>query len=110
MNFASVLFLLAAVIIGLTLLLYILKNKNTPKALVFSHGFFATLGLLALIVYALFHQIQLLMPAAIFVVAAMGGLILAWRDLIGLSLPKSLAIGHGLIALLGIIVLFCYML
>ncbi|MDF2867651.1 MAG: hypothetical protein K0S11_1121 [Gammaproteobacteria bacterium] len=105
MNKISILFLSAAAPLGLTLLLYVLKNKNTPKALVFSHGLLATLGLLALVIYALVRNTQLLTPALLLLLAAVGGFMLAWRDLLGLSVPKWLAAGHGIIALIGVALL-----
>lgn len=105
MNIASILLFMAAALLGLTLLLYVLKNKNTPKALVLSHGFFATLGLVILVIYALKYDSDLLSVAFIFVLAAIGGFTLAIRDLLGLSVPKWLAVGHGVIAMMGVILL-----
>ncbi len=102
MNIVSVLFFCAAALLGITLLFYVLKNKNTPKALVLSHGFFASLGLLLLIIYALWQNIDLVGVAILFIVAATGGFILSIRDLLGQSVPKWLAIGHGIIALIGV--------
>lgn len=105
MKSVSILFLLAAILLGLTLLLYVLNNKHTPKALVLSHGFFAAIGLLAVVIYGLISHVSIFMPAFILVTAALGGFILAWRDLVGLSVPKWLAVGHGLMALAGVALL-----
>jgi divalent metal cation (Fe/Co/Zn/Cd) transporter len=108
MNIVSILFFLAAALLGITLLFYLFKNKNTPKAFVLSHGFLATLGLLALVVYAIQQDLSLLSVALVFLLAAMGGIYLSIRDLLGLSVPKWLAIGHGIIALVGVVLFFVY--
>jgi hypothetical protein len=105
MNIASILLLIAAALLGLTLLFYVLKNKNTPKAFVLSHGFFATLGLIVLVIYALKYDSDLLTVALIFFLAAIGGFTLAVRDLLGLSVPKWLAVGHGIVAMMGVVLL-----
>lgn len=105
MNKVSILFLSAATLLGMTLLLYVLKNKNTPKALVLNHGLLATLGLLSLVIYAWIYNTKLLTPALFFLLAALGGFLLAWRDWLGLSIPKWLAVGHGFLALVGMVLL-----
>lgn len=102
MSLISLLFLIAAALLGLTLLIYILKNKHTPKAFLLSHGFLATAGLLLLIIDALANQIELLYPAILLAIAALGGFVLGIRDLLGLSVPKWFAISHGTIALIGL--------
>jgi FtsH-binding integral membrane protein len=105
MDIVSVLFFCAAALLGITLLIYVMRNKNTPKALVFSHGFFATVGLLLLIIFALLQNTNLLGVAILFIAAAAGGFILSVRDLLGKPIPKWLAIGHGVLALLGVVLL-----
>jgi hypothetical protein len=44
----------------------------------------------------------------LFVMAALGGLVLIYRDMTGKSIPKWLAVGHGLIAVAGFIFLLIY--
>jgi len=104
---AIVCFALAA-ILGLYLLSFVLRNKNTPKGIAFIHGPVASVGLILLIIYAFFHSPSPIVSIVLFVLAALGGLMLIYRDLTGKSVPKWLAIGHGLIAVTGFIFLIVF--
>lgn len=104
---AIVCFALAA-ILGLYLLSFVLQNKNTPKGIAFIHGPVAVVGLILLIIYAFFNSPSPIVSIVLFVLAAMGGLMLIYRDLTGKSVPKWLAIGHGLIAVAAFIFLIAF--
>lgn len=97
---ALALFAIAAML-GLYLLSFILKNKNTPKKIAFTHGPVAILGLIILYVYALRYDPAPIISIVIFTFAALGGLMIIYKDLTGRPIPKGLAIGHGLTALVG---------
>ena len=101
-----ILFLFAA-LLGIFLLSYLLRNKNTPKGVALIHGFIAAAGLVLLIISA-FSYHPPLTSIFLFFAAAMGGFILMYRDLTGKTLPKWLALGHGSIALLGFVVLLIF--
>ena len=91
-------------IIGMYLLALVLQKKETPKFVAFIHGAFVASALILLIIYNSEHP-GLMESIVLFVVAAVGGLTMIIRDLTGKSLPKWLAVGHGLIAVAGFIFL-----
>lgn len=101
--FSIALFALGA-IIGMYLLTLVLQKKETPKFVALIHGAFVVIALILLIIYNSQNP-GLIEAIVLFVVAALGGLILITRDLTGKPLPKWLAIGHGLIAVAGFIFL-----
>ena len=87
-----------AAILGIILISYVLRNKPTPKGLAFIHGPIAAIGILLLIFYSFFNSPTPIESLILFIIAALGGFILIFRDLTGKSIPKWLAIIHGLIA------------
>src|SRR4051812_37188334 len=91
------LFALAA-IFGATLLSYVLRSKETPKGVAIVHGLFAATALVLLVVYVFDNKPGPMESAILFVIAALGGFVLIARDLSGKSIPKWLAVVHGLIA------------
>jgi hypothetical protein len=95
-------------LIGLYLLTLVLQKKETPKMAAFVHGIFVAIALILLIVYGINHPPTPIESIVLFVLAALGGLVLIFRDLTGKSLPKWLALGHGLIAIAGFIFLLVY--
>src|SRR5215204_3425216 len=101
MIWAAIGFFALAAILGMILLSYILKNKNTPKGVAFTHGFMAAMGIILLLIYSFMHRPRPLESLILFIIAATGGLMLIYRDITGKSLPKWFAITHGLIAILG---------
>jgi hypothetical protein len=95
-------------LIGLYLLALVLQNKETPKMVAFVHGIFVAVALILLIVYGLNHPPTPVESIVLFILAALGGLVLIVRDLVGKSIPKWLAVGHGVIAIVGFIFLLVY--
>jgi hypothetical protein len=91
-------------IIGLYLLALVLQKKETPKFVAFIHGAFVATALVLLIIYNSKHP-GLTESVVLFLIAATGGLVLITRDLTGKSLPRWLALAHGLIAVIGFIFL-----
>lgn len=104
---AILLFTLAA-LLGIYLLSFILQNKNTPKGVAFTHGPLAALGLIILIVYAIMYKPAPYVSIIIFILAALGGIMLIYRDITGKTLPKWMAVGHGLVAIVGFIFLISF--
>jgi hypothetical protein len=94
-------------LIGMYLLALVLQKKETPKFVAFIHGAFVALALILLIVYNSNHPGPI-ESIVLFVIAALGGFVLITRDLTGRSIPKWLAVGHGLIAAVGFIFLLVY--
>lgn len=100
-----ILFGLAA-ILGLVLITKVLKDRETPKPVVYSHGAAAAAGLVLLILAYINRGGSLLMISVLlFVVAALGGFILFGRDLTGKGIPKWLAVVHALAAVSGFVLL-----
>ena len=98
------LFLLTA-ILGITLISYVLLNKNTPKGLAIIHAGFAATALVLLIIYAFFRAPTPIESIVLFVIAALLGFILFYKDLTKRKPPKVLAIIHGCTAILGFVFL-----
>lgn len=100
-----VLFVIVA-LLGVYLLTAVLRNKETRKGVAFIHGPLAAVGLVALIYLAYHtHQKNLTTAAVVFAIAAVGGFTLMIMDLSGRKPPKWLALLHGLIAVIGFIIL-----
>ena len=95
-------------ILGMYLLSLVLRNKTTPKGVSFMHGLFAFTALILLSVYVFGNSPGPTSSLIVFAVAAMGGFILIYRDITGKSIPKWLAIGHGLIAVTGFALLLLF--
>jgi hypothetical protein len=95
-------------LLGMYLLALVMQKKETPKAVAFIHGAFAVAALILLLYYTSQDGPGPTESIVLFIVAALGGITLIIRDLMGLSLPKWLAVGHGLIAVTGFIFLLIY--
>lgn len=108
MLMTAILFFTLAALIGLYLLSFVLENKGTPKGFAFAHGGLAATGLIILIIYAFIHQSSPMVSIVLFVLAALGGIILILRDLGGKSVPKWMAVGHGFVAITGFIFLIIF--
>lgn len=95
-------------LLGMYLLTLVLQNKETPKFVAFIHGLFVAVALVMLIVYTTKNGPGPVESLVLFVMAALGGFILIYRDLTGKSIPKWLAVGHGLLAVAGFVFLLVY--
>ena len=105
---AIALFALSA-ILGLSILIKWLTNKSASKAVIWSHGLVAAIGLVILIVYAIqnpanYPQISLIL----FAVAAIGGFYMFFRDLKKKNSPLSVAFIHALLAVGGFVMLLFF--
>ncbi|KTD11299.1 hypothetical protein [Legionella jamestowniensis] len=103
----AIIFFSLAAILGIYLLSYVLTEKNTPKGVALIHGAAASVGLVLLIIYSLLYQTPVA-SLLVFILAALGGLYLFYRDITGKEIPKFLAIGHGSIAVIGFILLLIF--
>lgn len=98
-----ILFALAAVF-GLIILKNWLTAQNTAKGTVYTHGVFAALGLVLLIVYYFQNEAKTLRTSIVlFLIAAIAGFYMFFRDLKGKMSPTWLAIVHGLVAVAGFV-------
>ena len=100
-----VLFALAAVV-GLIILKNWLTGQNTSRAIIYTHGIFAALGLVLLIVYYFQNGAKSVQTSIIlFLIAAIAGFYMFFRDLKGIMSPTWLAIVHGLVAVAGFVLI-----
>jgi hypothetical protein len=105
---AAIAFFSLAALLGAFLLVFVLKDKETPKAVVISHGLLAATGLVLLVVYVFNHRPGPVEALILFVLAATGGFIMAYRDFTGKKVPKWLAVAHGMLAVTGFVVLLFF--
>ena len=91
-------------IVGMYLLTLVLRKRETPNFVLFVHGVFVVTALILLITYAR-EAPGFLETIVIFILAAIGGLVMLVRDLSHKPFPRWLAVAHGLIAIIGFVFL-----
>ena len=95
-----------AAIIGLVILKNWLTSANTSRTVVYAHGIVAAVALVLLLVQVLRNPANNLRTSLIlFVIAALGGFYMFFRDLKGKFSPIWLAVTHALLAVGGFVVL-----
>jgi hypothetical protein len=97
-----------AALIGVYLISFVLQKKETPKAVAITHGLLAATALVLVIIHTVNTGADLIQVIVLFVITALGGIVLFARDIMGKSLPKGLAIVHGLLAVTSFIFLLVY--
>ena len=95
-------------IVGMYLLSLIMRNKETPKAVTIIHGLFAVLAVVLLVIYCFANHTGPLVSIVIFIIAAVAGVIVNYKDITGKKVPKWLAITHGLVAVIGFAFLLAF--
>jgi hypothetical protein len=99
------LFALAA-IVGIIILKNWLTSSKTSRAVIYTHGIFAAIALVLLIVYTLRNPGESLKASiTLFVAAALVGFYMFFQDLRGKFSPTWLAVAHGLVAVAGFVFL-----
>ena len=106
--YASIGFFALAALLGMYLLSFVLKGKETPKAIVFTHGPMAAIGIILLLVYMSKGGPKPTESLILFVLAALGGAFMFYRDISNKPIPKILAVGHGLLAVSGFVLLLLF--
>lgn len=105
----SAIFIFAlAALLGLYLLSFVLRKKDTPKGVAFTHGPLGAIGIVILLIYSVLYTPKPIVSLIIFIIAALGGFVLIYRDLTGKTLPRWLAITHGSIAVIGFLTLLIF--
>ena len=102
-----VLFAVAAVF-GLTIIVPLLQGKPTPKPSVFIHGPVAAVALVLLIIYAVNNTGGPIASIVIFIIAALGGIILFTNDMRQKPGPKALALIHASAAVIAFVILLIF--
>jgi hypothetical protein len=95
-------------IIGIYLLALVLKDCATPRSVTFIHGLFVLIAFVLLIIYTRMNTPEPIDSLVLFSIAAVGGLVLVYKDLTGKLVPKWLALTHGLAAIGGFVFLFAF--
>ena len=109
MIYLSIALFAVAAVGGLFLFKALLKKEPTPKPVVYAHGAAAATALILLIVYAVQNPERYPMVSIIlFVVAALGGSFLFFRDMKGTPGPVGLAAVHALAAVTGFVLLLLF--
>ena len=102
---AIALFALAAVL-GLLILIKWLTHKTTSKGVIYSHGIFAAAALVILVAFALQHPDNFpKISLVLFTLSALVGFYMFFRDLKGKMSPVTLAVTHGIVAVIGFLAL-----
>ena len=95
-------------IVGMYMLTLILKDQRPPRAASVIHGIFVAIGLGLLIWYCMGNEPGPSGSVAILLIAALGGIVLVYKDITGKVIPKWLAVLHGLAAVMGFTLLLIF--
>ena len=109
MLYASIALFAVSAIFGLTILLKWVGQKSASNAVVYSHGFFAVVALVILILYSVqnpdsFPKTSLIL----FGIAALAGLTMFFRNLGGKMGPLPLAFLHAIVAVTSFVLLLLF--
>jgi hypothetical protein len=106
MVYAIIVLFAVAAVIGVVILKNWLTNQTTTRATVYSHGVFAALGLVLLLVYYFQNGVKSLQTSIVlFLVAAIAGFYMFFRDIKGKMSPTWLAVVHGLVAVAAFVII-----
>ena len=94
-----------AILFGLMMLMHVLTRKRIPRALAFTHGPFALAGIILLSLYSVSHDYIFLTVIVLFILAALGGLTMFYKDITGKTFPPAFVLGHGALAFTAFIIL-----
>ena len=103
-------FFILAVMLGAYLLSLVFRRKTIPKAVAMTHGLFAAIGLVLLVIYPFYHTPSPMVSLIVLIFVAMGGIMMAYKSVSGKSVPVWLALGHGVAAIIGVVALVAFML
>lgn len=95
-----------AAFIGVIILKNWLTAGNTSNTVVYAHGGFAAAALVLLLIHVLKNPgTSLYTSLILFVIAALAGFYMFFRDLKGIMSPVWLAVVHGLVAVAAFLIL-----
>src|SRR5690554_6885077 len=106
MIYTSIALFALTAVLGLSILIKWLTNKEASRTVIYSHGIFAVIALLLLVVYAVqnpdnFPKVSIIL----FVLAAIGGLYMFVLDLKKKASPLAITFIHALVAVGGFVTL-----
>ena len=109
MQYITIALFALAAILGVTILVNWLNKKDAPRGVVYSHGVFAAIALVLLIVYVVNNPSNAPTTSLIlFVLAALGGFYMFFRDLNKKNSPLAVAVLHALLAVGGFVALLIF--
>lgn len=112
MFLASIILFAIAALGGATLAILRLMNRPLPISLAVLHGLLAAIGLILLIVAMIYMAMTnsfVTSALILFIIASIGGAILFFFfHLRNKKLPIALLLGHGLLAIIGFVVLLIF--
>lgn len=101
-------FFVLAVVLGVYLLSFILRNKQIPIKVAMAHGLVGAIGIILLIIYPFYYSPAPMTSLILFVAAALGGLTMMYMGISGKKVPAWMAIGHGMVGVIGLITLIAF--
>jgi hypothetical protein len=109
MQYITIALFAIAAILGVTILVNLLNKRNAPRGVVYSHGIFAAIALVLLIVYVVNNRTNAPTTSLIlFVLAALGGFFMFIRDMSNKNIPVAVAVLHALLAVAGFVTLLIF--
>lgn len=109
MIFASIALFALSAVLGLTILIKWLTDKEASQQVIYSHGIVAVIALVLLLVYAAQHPDNFpLVSIILFAVAAVVGLYMFVLDLKKKPSPMFVAIAHALVAVTAFVLLLLF--
>lgn len=109
MIYTSIALFALTAVLGVGILIKWLTNKDAPRSVIYSHGIFAVIALVLLLIYAVQNPDNFPKTSIIlFVLAAIGGLYMFFLDLKKKTSPLVVTFIHALIALGGFVTLLLF--
>lgn len=106
MLYATIVLFALAAVMGLLILKSWLTGQKISRTIIYAHGIFAALGLALLIVHYFQNGAKTLQAAIIlFVLGALVGFYMFFRDIKGKMSPVWMAIVHGLVGVAGVVLI-----
>lgn len=109
MLIAAIICFSLAALLGMALLSFVIKGKKIPKIIALTHGPLALAGIILLIIYAYLNGHGPIASLTLFIIAALGGLTLFYKDMTGKPVPAWMALAHGMLAFVAFLLLVIYM-
>jgi FtsH-binding integral membrane protein len=109
MLYGSIALFAIAAVFGLIILIRWLQKKDASSLVIYTHGILAAVALVLVIIYSLqnpnnFPKVSLIL----FVIAAVFGFYMFFRDLMKKMSPMAVAVIHALIAVSGFVGLLLF--
>ena len=109
MQYVTIALFALAAVLGVAILVNWLNKKDAPRGVVYAHGVFAAIALLLLIVYVINNPGHAPTTSLIlFILAALGGFYMFFRDMNKKNSPLGIAVLHALLAVGGFVALLIF--